>query len=132
MFAFALWEKESRILTLARDRMGEKPLYVGWIGDAIAFASEPIAFRCLPGWTGEIDQQALGYLLRYGFIPAPLSIYNNIYKLPPAHFIQFSRKDCASYVSPKAFVNRLRCYWNLPCIALDAVEKVSIVEETIR
>ena len=129
MFAFALWDKETRTLTLARDRMGEKPLYVGWIGGAIAFASEPIAFRCLPGWTGEIDQQALGYLLRYGFIPAPLSIYNNIYKLPPAHYVQLSTKDCASNLSPRAFTNRCRCYWNLPRIAAEAVGKTSTVQE---
>lgn len=129
MFAFALWDKASRTLTLARDRMGEKPLYVGWIGAAIAFCSEPIAFHSLPGWTGEIDQQALGYLLRYGFIPAPLSIYNNIYKLPPAHFIQLSSKDCSSKFSPKSFVNRCRCYWSLPHIAADAAGKEAKYDE---
>jgi asparagine synthase (glutamine-hydrolysing) len=129
MFAFALWDKASRTLTLARDRMGEKPLYVGWIGAAIAFCSEPIAFRCLPGWTGEIDHQALGYLLRYGFIPAPLSIYKNIYKLPPAHFIQLSNKDCASNLSSKAFVNRCTCYWDLPRIVADATGKKTSYEE---
>ncbi|NTU89557.1 MAG: asparagine synthetase B, partial [Actinobacteria bacterium] len=129
MFAFALWDRESRILTLARDRMGEKPLYVGWIGAAIAFCSEPIAFHSLPGWTGEIDHQALGYLLRYGFIPAPLSIYNNIYKLPPAHFIQLSSKDCASNFSPKAFTDRCRCYWDFPRIVADAAGKKTNYEE---
>lgn len=113
MFAFALWDKESRTLTLARDRMGEKPLYVGWVSDSIAFCSEPSAFRCLPDWTGEIDEPALGHLLRYGFIPAPLSIFKKIYKLPPAHVIQLSSQDCATHLSPDAFTDRCQCYWDL-------------------
>jgi len=129
MFAFALWDRESGTLTLARDRMGEKPLYVGWIGTSIAFCSEPIAFRCLPGWTGEINEQALGYLLRYGFIPAPLSIYKRIYKLPPAHFIQLSIKDCDTFLSPEAFTARCRCYWSLPHIVEDAISNDSLLEE---
>lgn len=129
MFAFALWDRKSGTLTLARDRMGEKPLYVGWVGPAIAFCSEPIAFRCLPGWTGEIDEQALGYLLRYGFIPAPLSIYKHIYKLPPAHFIQLSIKDCDTILSPEAFTDRCTCYWNLPHIVADAISNDSLLVE---
>jgi len=121
MFAFALWDKESKTLTLARDRMGEKPLYVGWVGKTIAFCSEPIAFRCLPGWTGEIDEQAIGCLLRYGFIPAPLSIFKRIYKLPPAHCIQLTIKDCCDILSPETFINRCACYWDLPSIVTEAV-----------
>lgn len=129
MFAFALWDKETGILTLARDRMGEKPLYVGWVGTAIAFCSEPVAFRCLPGWTGKIDEQALGYLLRYGFIPAPLSIYKRIYKLPPAHFIQLSSKDCDTIFSPEAFTNRCTYYWHLPRIVANAAHNDTAPDE---
>jgi asparagine synthase (glutamine-hydrolysing) len=130
MFAFALWDRKSRTLTLVRDRMGEKPLYVGWVGRAIAFCSEPIAFSCLPDWTGEIDKQALGYLLRYGFIPAPLSIFKHIYKLPPAHFIQLSIKDCDSILPAEAFMKRCTCYWHLPSIVTNTMRKDPEQEET--
>lgn len=83
MFAFALWDAATRTLTLGRDRMGEKPLYYGWIGGAFAFASELDAFRDLPGWAPEIDRTALDHLLRFQCVPAPRSIYHGVAKLAP-------------------------------------------------
>jgi asparagine synthase (glutamine-hydrolysing) len=113
MFAFAVWDRESRTLTLARDRMGEKPLYVAWIGNAIAFCSEPAALRFVPEWNGDIDERAVGYLLRYGYIPAPLSIYNGVFKLPAAHTIRLSRNDIGSAPSFDEFLDKCECYWSL-------------------
>ncbi|KIP13227.1 glutamine amidotransferases class-II family protein [Burkholderia sp. MSHR3999] len=89
MFAVALWNRESRVLTLARDRIGEKPLYYGRIGDALVFASELKALRSFPGFDGAIDRDALCLYLRQSSVPAPYTIYRGIRKLPPGTFIQF-------------------------------------------
>jgi len=83
MFALALWDRDKRALHLARDRMGEKPLYYGWSGDVFLFGSEPAALAAHPTWDGEIDRGALALLLRHGCIPAPHSIYAGIAKLAP-------------------------------------------------
>lgn len=84
MFAFALWDRAERVLHLARDRLGEKPLYYGWAGQSFLFGSELKALRAHPGWRGEIDRSALALLMRHDYIPAPHSIYAGIRKLPPA------------------------------------------------
>jgi asparagine synthase (glutamine-hydrolysing) len=87
MFALALWDVHERILHLARDRFGEKPLYWGRIdglsGPTWAFSSELKALRACPGFTAGVSRQALSLYLRFGYVPGPLSIYEGIYKLPP-------------------------------------------------
>ncbi len=82
MFAFAVWDRRDRALHLVRDRLGEKPLYYGRVGDSFVFASELSALRAHPGWTGEIDRSALALLMRHNYVPAPHSIYLGIRKLP--------------------------------------------------
>jgi asparagine synthase (glutamine-hydrolysing) len=86
MFAFALWDRQERTLSLARDRLGEKPLYYGRQrpGGPLLFGSELKALAQHPAFDGEVDRAALTLLLRYGTIPAPFSIYRGIAKLPPA------------------------------------------------
>jgi len=88
MFALALWDREQKILTLARDRIGEKPLYYGRIGDDFAFGSELKALRALPGTSFDTDPGALALMLRYGYVPAPYSIYRGIFKLPPGTLLR--------------------------------------------
>jgi len=88
MFALALWDRETRSLTLARDRIGEKPLYYGRVGSYIAFASELKALHALPSRRFEIDPDALALMLRFGYIPAPYSIYQGVYKLPPGTLLR--------------------------------------------
>ena len=78
MFALALWDKAARKLVLARDRMGEKPLYFGYVGKAFVFASELKALTSIPGFQPEIDRGALALLMRHNYIPAPHSIYRGI------------------------------------------------------
>lgn len=87
MFALAVWNKESRSLSLARDRFGEKPLYYGWQGDSFLFGSEIKALRLHPSFQGEIDRQALALYLQHNHIPAPCSIYQGIYKLLPGTWL---------------------------------------------
>ncbi len=83
MFAFAMWDRKHRRLYLVRDRFGEKPLYYGWVGRDLVFASELKAIRTHPDFSGEIDRQAVAAFASRGYIPAPRSIYRRIYKLMP-------------------------------------------------
>ena len=84
MFAISLWDRRERCLYLARDRFGEKPLYYGWAGEDLVFASELKALRVHPRFDHRIDRRALSQLAARAYIPAPLSIYERIYKLEPA------------------------------------------------
>ncbi len=88
MFAIALWDRETRLLTLARDRLGEKPLYYGWQKGTLLFGSELKALKVHPAFLGEVDRDALTLYLRHSTIPAPYSIYKNIYKLLPGTYLQ--------------------------------------------
>ncbi len=87
MFAIALWDVQQRKLHLARDRFGEKPLYYGWAGSgagrAFVFGSELKALRAFPGFSNPVCRQALAQYMRFMYVPAPLSIYEDIYKLEP-------------------------------------------------
>lgn len=88
MFAFAIWDRKEKTLFAARDRMGVKPFYYHRSSGCFAFASRPRSlFGLAPSISGEIDEQALRYYMDIGFIPAPHSIYKDIHKLPPAHYL---------------------------------------------
>jgi asparagine synthase (glutamine-hydrolysing) len=87
MFAFALWDKEKRVLTLARDRIGIKPLYYGWMGKTFLFGSELKSLKAHPDFVGKVDRESLSLLMRFNYIPAPRSIYQDIYKLQPGTFL---------------------------------------------
>jgi asparagine synthase (glutamine-hydrolysing) len=91
MFAFAVWDRQLRTLTLGRDRMGEKPLYYGWQGqgsDAVLiFGSELKSLKAHPAFSAAVDRDALHLLMRHGYIPAPYSIYQDIRKLPAASLL---------------------------------------------
>jgi len=105
MFAFALWDRQERVLYLGRDRLGEKPLYYGWIGRTLLFGSELKALRCHPDFRAEINRDALALYFRHNCIPAPHSIYKGIYKLPPATILAVSI-DTAEAAAPVP-------YWSL-------------------
>ncbi|MGH6635573.1 MAG: asparagine synthase (glutamine-hydrolyzing) [Gammaproteobacteria bacterium] len=90
MFAFALWDRQQRVLTLVRDRIGEKPLYYGWQGNVFLFGSELKALRAYPGFRAEINRDALVLFLRHNYVPAPYSILSGIYKLPPGTYLAVS------------------------------------------
>ena len=87
MFALALWDRSDRVLFLARDRIGEKPLYYGWQGGVFVFGSELKSLCAHPKWQADIDRNSLTLLMRYGYVPAPYSIYRGIHKLPPGAFL---------------------------------------------
>ena len=82
MFAFALWDRETGVLSLGRDRLGIKPLYYGWAGGMFAFGSELKIFEQISGFDRLINRDALMAFMRYAYVPEPWSIYRDIYKLP--------------------------------------------------
>ncbi len=85
MFAFALWDARKRRLFIARDRFGEKPLYWGVFDKTLLFASEPKVLLAHPSVHASLNLQALRQYLSYDYIPAPLTIYEGVNKLPAAH-----------------------------------------------
>lgn len=94
MFAFALWDKQTLTLSLARDRLGEKPLYYGWQGQGsertFLFGSELKALKAHPSFMADIDRGALCLFLRHNYVPAPYSIYQDIFKLEPGCLLTVS------------------------------------------
>lgn len=111
MFAFALWDRRERKLHLVRDRLGEKPLYYGWMGKTFMFASELKALRVHHDFVGTVSRDALTSYLRHNYIPAPYSIYQNIWKVQPGMIATIN----AEGIAPPAF----ECYWS----ARDAAER---------
>jgi asparagine synthase (glutamine-hydrolysing) len=87
MFGFALWDARERELTLARDRIGEKPLVYFWDGKTLAFASELKALETLHG--SRLDPESVDCYLALGYVPAPLAIFRHCRKLPPGHLLRF-------------------------------------------
>lgn len=99
MYAFGLWDRQEATLHLVRDRMGEKPLYYGRVGNVFLFGSELKALRAHPAWHGEIDRQALALFMRHSYIPTPYSIYKNIFKLVPGTILSLSAANPAGKVT---------------------------------
>ena len=108
MFAFALWDKHEKSLYLARDRIGEKPLYYGLHKGVFLFGSELKALRAYPGFLGEVDRDVLRLYLQRNFVPAPYSIYQGIFKLPPASLLKITVADVARQQLPEPV-----SYWSL-------------------
>jgi len=107
MFAFGCWDAHEKELWLARDRFGEKPIYYAWHQSSFLFASELKALRAVPGFSPEIDRAALCEYFKWSNVPAPMTIYEGVYKLPPAHFVRIAGSASRSEPQP---------YWS----ALDA------------
>jgi len=100
MFAFALWDRQERLLHLVRDRLGEKPLYYGWVGRTFLFGSELKALRAHPAFRPQVDRDALALYVRHTCVPAPHSIYQGIRKLPPATSLTLSPTAVGSTPAP--------------------------------
>jgi asparagine synthase (glutamine-hydrolysing) len=109
MFGIAVWDSANRTVTLARDRVGKKPVYYGRSGDSWIFASELKALRAFPGFRANINKDALTQFFRFTYVPAPLSIYEGVLKLRPGHYVTLSRDHDAVPV----------CYWDAAAVAKD-------------
>jgi asparagine synthase (glutamine-hydrolysing) len=110
MFAFGLWDRQERTLTLVRDRVGKKPLYYGWCGKTLLFGSELKALQAHPDFDAEIDRDALGLFMQYSWIPAPYSIFRSIRKLPPGCFLTLATEGNRGAQVPQA-------YWSARSVA---------------
>jgi asparagine synthase (glutamine-hydrolysing) len=104
MFAFALWDRQEKSLSLVRDRLGVKPLYYGWMGETLLFGSELKSLRAHPAFSAEVDRDALTLYLRHNYIPTPLSIYSGVRKLGPGTILTIR-----SGMRPDA--EEIRSYW---------------------
>ena len=108
MFAFALWDGHEQTLTLVRDRLGEKPLYYGFLSGSFAFASELAALKQHPAWVGDINRDALALMMRHNCIPAPYSIYRGVHKLRPGHVLTLRLGETQAHIA---------CYWDANAVA---------------
>ena len=106
MFAFALWDRKERSLHLSRDRIGEKPLYYGWMGRVLLFGSELKALRKHPAWKGNVDPDVLALFMQFSYVPTPYSIYKNIFKIKPASIATFTQSHTSTFSPPK-----VETYW---------------------
>ena len=117
MFGFALWDRQTRTLSLARDRLGEKPLFYGWQGDSFLFGSELKALRMHPAFRAEVDRDSLRRYLQYGYIAAPHSIYRHVYKLTAGTYLQLGAR-----VVPGTLPEP-RPYWSLREAVIQGAEQ---------
>jgi asparagine synthase (glutamine-hydrolysing) len=124
MFALAVFDAAQRRLILARDRLGEKPLYYGYAGGSLVFASELKALRSVPGFDNTLDRAALELYLRRSYVPTPLSIYAAIRKLPCGSWIELTAEHIAARVLPEPSV-----YWSALEVALAGEREPLAIDE---
>ena len=114
MFAFGLYDRKDNVLHFARDRFGKKPLYVGWAGQSLVFASELKAFHAQPDFEKKINQDALAIYMKYGYVHAPYSIFENIWQLLPASMLSLS---LGNIKASENLATQMKSYWSLKDVA---------------
>lgn len=123
MFAMAVWDRERHALTLARDRMGEKPLYFGWVDGRFGFASELKAIACMRGWTARMAPDAIASFLGVGYVRGPQSAVAGIYRLPPGCALTLSLKQLGAPQAWDHLETRMARYWSLREAAIAGVSE---------
>lgn len=131
MFAFALYDRTSRRLFLARDRLGKKPLYIGVKKDTVVFGSELKSLRAHPDFAApQIDLNALSLFVRHNYIPAPYSIYRDVFKLLPGSWIALSVDERP--LSVEAILEAAKPFWSAFDVAeRGAAERIEDEEESL-
>jgi asparagine synthase (glutamine-hydrolysing) len=130
MFALALWDRRERLLHLARDRLGEKPLYYGWHNGVFFFTSELKSLHRWPGFRPEIDRDALTLYLRHNYIPEPFCVYRGLRKLVPGTWVTVSTGQRGMLPQPQTYWSlaeaiargRAAPFTGPPAAAVDALE----------
>lgn len=127
MFAIAIWDDRKKRLLIARDRLGQKPLYYTWIGDNFYFSSEMKSFLAVPGFKKDININSVDTYLTYQFVASPETIWNNVFSLPAA----------TSMIVDEEKRTTLNRYWNLDfrkktCLSFEEAKKelFSLVKES--
>ncbi len=121
MFALVAWDRERRELTLARDRMGEKPLYFGWVGGRFAFASGLSALASIPGWTPRMEEAAITSFLGTGYVRGPQSAIAGVYRLPAGSVLTLGLEELRHIRDWAWLAQRLTSYWSLRQAAIDGI-----------
>lgn len=133
MFAFGLWDCVERRLILARDRIGEKPLYYGRCGTTFLFGSELKALTAHPAWEGRIDRAALASFMRYAYVPIPHSIYTGIRKLVPGTYLTVTGSDQSdSFPEPRPYWSALDVARQPEQVVIDEQEAADELERLLR
>lgn len=128
MFAFAVWDRQERLLSLARDRLGEKPLYYGWVAGQFLFGSELKALRAHPNFDRELDRDALTLYLRHTYVPAPWTIYDSVRKFPAGSMLTVPADDPSSRPQPTSYWSVLEAARRGLENPLDTSEKEAVDE----
>lgn len=121
MFALAIWDRQHGALTLARDRMGEKPLYFGWVRGHFAFASELKAMSKIPGWQPRMESDAISAYLGAGYVRGPKSAIQGIYRLPAASMLTLSTTELRAQQGWDLLSAKFAEYWSLRQVAIDGI-----------
>jgi asparagine synthase (glutamine-hydrolysing) len=127
MYAFALWDREKKVLYLVCDRMGEKPLYYGWQKGVFLFGSELKALKVHPAFDGEVDRGSIALQLRHNCIPAPYTIYKGIKKLVPGTFLKLPAGNGKLLERELPEPKR---YWSLATVAESGIENRYVGSES--
>lgn len=126
MFAIALWDRQEKLLYLIRDRIGEKPLYYGWLQEYLVFGSELKSLKAHDAWQQSINPDGVALLLQYNCIPAPYTIYQDIRKLEPGHMLIINQDhnvtDIAYWELKNIINNAHISNFSTPQLAVDALE----------
>ena len=117
MFSFALWDRQDKILHFVRDRLGKKPLYVGWAGSTLVFGSELKTLRAHPDFEAQVNAYALQGFLRLNYIEAPETIYYNVWQLPAGHRASL---DLSNLQAGDNLLDEMKPYWEPVRIIDDA------------
>lgn len=117
MFAFAVWDIKEKKLIIARDRFGEKPVFYGWVGQGLVFASTLHAIKSLPEFRRNVDRNALSLYMRHNCVPSPLSIYEGLYKVPASTYVVFTEKNIRQHSTIEAVK-----YWSIREVANNSLQ----------
>lgn len=117
MFAFGLWDRKTRTLHIARDRMGKKPLYIASTREALVFASELKAINRFPDFRQELNLDAAAAMLSRGWVPDNSCIWQGVFKLPPGSVLSLTAADFAKARSAESLSDRIRQWWSLAEVA---------------
>ena len=125
MFAFGCWDARKSELWIARDRFGEKPLYYAWHRGTFLFASELKALLLVPGFDPTINRQALQEYFRWTNVPAPMSIFEGVNKLQPAHYMRV--ESGSSDLSPRPYWSAIEAASAAPA-SVDECDEVDVLD----
>lgn len=133
MFAFALWDRKTRTLHFARDRLGKKPLYIGWAGQgknlSLTFASELKALRAHPDFKAAINQQTANAYMQTGWINAPQCIYEDVIQLPAGHRLSI---ELEKLTDKQDLLKLINPYWSAPESAkINSAQRLNMAEHEI-